>query len=464
MTRLFKTRLLHRACFVALLMAALALVSACGGAATTSGGSAGSAAGAPDDMAKAMIAGDCTTAKKIGEQIVADDSESMDALMAHAVLFNCAVFSGDTAAAKTQTAAIRAFPDDTGVASGLGLYLEAVAASQSGDAKTASLLGLRAIADAEKHDLPSIGALASVLMAGVFDGMGDCAAASKSARQALTLVDQSGSESMAGQIAQLIGGGQSGTRGRQRTEARAHMLLGSCATDKTTGLRESAEAVKIAKDVGEELLLLEVMARQADTAIMFDDCKTGLAASDETVDLGEGFPTTTTAIFRAQAFGARIYCAPLPDAVQAGDEALAVVTPLRDSSPQLELSILLLYVNMLFSNEEYKQACALIADHPQALTEDQLLDSPTFSIYRILAAECPLFTPKNKAKLRDGVAIATKAITSLKSSADKSTLGLALYVRGLLYANLGDTAAARSDLQKAAQLGNQDAIDLLNGG
>jgi Flp pilus assembly protein TadD len=37
-------------------------------------------------------------------------------------------------------------------------------------------------------------------------------------------------------------------------------------------------------------------------------------------------------------------------------------------------------------------------------------------------------------------------------------------VRGLLYANAGDTTAARSDLQKAAQLGNQDAIDLLNGG
>jgi hypothetical protein len=83
---------------------------------------------------------------------------------------------------------------------------------------------------------------------------------------------------------------------------------------------------------------------------------------------------------------------------------------------------------------------------------------------RILAAECPLFTPKNKAKLREGVAIATKAITSLKTSTDKSALGLAYYVRGLLYANLEDVPAARSDLQKAAQLGNQDAIDLLNGG
>jgi tetratricopeptide (TPR) repeat protein len=412
-----------------------------------------------------MTAGDCTTAKRIGEQIIAGDRESNDALMAHIVLFNCATFSGDTAAAKTQTAAIRAFPDDTGIASGLGLYLEAVAANQSGDAKTASLLGLRAIADAEKHDLPIIGALASVLMAGVFDDMGDCAAASKSARQALTLVNQPGSESLTGEIAQLIGGGgQSGTKSRQRTEARAHMLLGSCATDKTTGLRESAEAVKIAKDAGEELLLLEVMAQQADTAVMFDDCKTGLAASDETVDLGQGFPTTTTAIFRTQALGAQIYCAPLPDAVRAGDEALALVTPLRDSSPQLELSILLLYASVLFSNEEYKQACELIAAHPQALTEDQLLDTAAFNTYRILAAECPLFTPKNKAKLKDGIKIATKAVTSLKNSSDKSTLGLALYVRGLLYANAGDTTAARSDLQKAAQLGNQDAIDLLNGG
>jgi hypothetical protein len=242
------------------------------------------------------------------------------------------------------------------------------------------------------------------------------------------------------------------------------MLLGSCATDKATALRESAQAVKIAKDTGEELLLLEVLAGQADTAAYFEDCPTGLAASDEAAGLGENFPVAMTGRFRVQAYTARIACAPLSEAMQTADEALALATPIRDTAPHLELVILLVYAGVLFENDKYKLACALIADHPQALTEDQLLDSPTFSTYRILAAECPLFTPKNKAKLREGVAIATKAITSLKTSTDKSALGLAYYVRGLLYANLEDVAAARSDLQKAAQLGNQNAIDLLNGG
>ena len=460
MTRLTSTRLLRRACVVALLIATLALISACGGTDTTSGGSAGT----PDDMAKAVTAGDCTTAKRIGEQIIAADRESFDALMAHTVLFNCAMFSGDTAAAKTQTAAIRAFPDDTGIASGMGLYLEAVAASQSGDAEAATLLGQRAIADAEKNDLPIVGALAAIVLAGVANDAGNCPDASKSAQQALALLNQSGSESLTGQIAQLIGGGQSGSSARDRTEARAHMLLGSCATDKATALRESAQAVKIAKGTGEELLLLEVLAGRAETAAYFDDCATGLAASGEAAGLGENFPVATTGSFRVQAYSARIACAPLPETAQIADEALAFVTPLRDTAPHLELVILMVYAGVLFQNDKYTLACALIADHPQALTEDQLLDLPSFNTYRILAAECPLFTPKNKGKQRDGIAIATKAIDSLKTSTDKPTLGLAYYVRGLLYANLEDMAAARSDLQKAAQLGNQDAIDLLNGG
>ena len=460
MTRLTHTRMLRRACFVALLMATLALVSACGGADTTSGGSAGT----PDEMAKAMIAGNCTTASNIGEQIVADDSASSDALMAHIVLFNCAMLSGDTAAAKAQTDALSAFPNDKGIASGMGLYLEAVAASQSGDTEAATLLSRRAIADAEKNDLPIVGAMAAIVLAGVANDAGNCPEVSKSATQALALADQSGSESLTGQIAQLIGGGQSGSSAQDRTKARAHMLLGSCATEKATALRESAQAVKIAKDTGEELLLLEVLAGQAETAAYFDDCATGLAASDEAAGLGENFPIAMTGSFRVQAYSARIACAPFPEAVQTADEALALVTPLRDTSPHLELVILMVYAGVLFDNDKNELACALIADHPQALTEDQLLDLPAFTTYRILAAECPLFTPKNKAKLRDGVAIATKAITSLKTTNDESTLGLAYYVRGLLYANLEDVPAARSDLQKAAQLGNQNAIDLLNGG
>ena len=461
MTRLPRICEFRRICFIVMVMAVIALVSACGGSDTTSEGSSGSAAGTPDDMVKAMKAGDCATANTIGKQIVADDSESSNALMAHIVLFNCATLNGDAAAAKAQTTALRAFPDDTGIASGMALYLEAVAASQSGDSDTASLLGLRAIADAKKHDIPIIGAMASVLMAVVFDEMGDCAAASKSATQALALVDQSGSESLTGQIAQLIGGG-SGTTGRERTTARAHMLLGSCATDKATALRESAQAVKIAKDVGEELLLLEVTARQADTALLFEDCATGLAASDKTADLGKNFPTAMTATYRALAYGPQILCAPLPEAVQAGDEALALVTPLRDTSPQLELSILLIYASVLFEKDKYKLACALIADHPQALTEDQLLDSPTFSVYRILAAECPLVTPNGKVTVSDGIALSTKAIDSLQSG-DRELLGVAYFVRGVLYSNLGNGASARKDLKRAVQLGNQDAADLLNG-
>lgn len=460
MTRLTNARSIRRACLLALLMAALALVSACGGSDTTSGG----ASGTPDDMTKALIAGDCTTANKIAKQIVADDSASSDALMAHIALFNCAMLSGDTAAAKAQTDALSTFPNDKGIASGMGLYLEAVAASQRGDTEAAAQLSRRAIADAEKNDLPLVGALAAIVLAGVANDAGNCPEASKSAQQALALLNQSGSESLTGQIAQLIGGGQSGSSAQDRTEARAHMLLGSCATDKATALRESAQAVTIAKDTGEELLLLEVLAGQAETAAYLEDCATGLAASGEAAGLGENFPIAMTGSFRVQAYSARIACAPLPEAVQTADEALALVTPIRDTAPHLELVILLVYAGVLFDNDKYKLACALIADHPQALTEDKLLELPTFSTYRILAAECPLFTPKNKAKLREGIEIATKAITSLKTSTDKSTLGLAYYVRGLLYANLEDVAAARSDLQKAAQLGNQNAIDLLNGG
>ena len=169
-----------------------------------------------------------------------------------------------------------------------------------------------------------------------------------------------------------------------------------------------------------------------------------------------------TATYRALAYGPQILCAPLPEAMQAGDEALALVTPLRDTSPQLELSILLMYASVLFEKDKYKLACALIADHPQALTEDQLLDSPTFSIYRILAAECPLVTPNGKVTVSDGIALSTKAIDSLQSG-DRELLGVAYFVRGVLYSNLGNGASARKDLKRAVQLGNQDAADLLNG-
>ena len=121
------------------------------------------------------------------------------------------------------------------------------------------------------------------------------------------------------------------------------------------------------------------------------------------------------------------------------------------------------YVGALFADQEYRKGCAIVDAHPQALTEDALLDTPMFAPYRVLAAECAILPPVRKSAIRASLVLATKAVDALKRGSDREMLGLAYYVRGIIYANLGNVAAARSDLRRAADLGNKDAADLLNG-
>jgi hypothetical protein len=121
------------------------------------------------------------------------------------------------------------------------------------------------------------------------------------------------------------------------------------------------------------------------------------------------------------------------------------------------------YVDALFTHEMYGKACAVITDHPDALLQEAYLETPDFASYRLLAAECPILGFDDAVSLEDARTLIGQYMATVERANDQESLGFGYYIRALIEDKLGNADAARRDLERAAELGDESALEILNG-
>lgn len=455
-----------------LAMLVVALIgTACGGA---SSDTTSTAAGFDQEaIAKAMQAGDCRTAMREADDALEQGLEGLDAVYAHVAAGSCAVLARDNAAAQKHVDyLLRYTADRSSEVNALGEYMQALLEFRSGDA-TAARTRLDALLEKPiTTDVPQIGSGALILRSFIASQSGNCPSAIADARQSIALNgNRTTTDAVTAKIANaLLGGSDDGSSARN--EARAHMLIGSCSayTGKpTVALEEARMSVAIAEQAGEPLLILETTAAQADTAQTAGDCKTALAAAQKTAEAAATIDSVPLKLEQTStATAASVLC--LVDAGQnakalrLADSAVAEYEASGLQDPTIGTSLIAVQVGALIAAGKVNKGCTTIDQHPEFLTSPIVTTTPDGASFLSIASECLMLGDPTQADYAQARRLANRAVKVLQKAGNQDeSLGFALYLRGLANVGMGRVSAARADIVRAAELGDENAKAILNG-